>query len=275
MLVGEAGGHLEFGFDRPPIEAWATTTAWGSLDDLREVVRLARSAPCTLDVERMPLRTHRSPMSGCAPATCPGGSCSSGSGVRRRQPPKRRPRMLRLLRPPHVERRRGRLVRLAQRGARRSVTARSRRQPRCSVATACSRLRTASKSPRHRVGPSWMPAVQPVARAQHPRSLDLWQLHQLALQLASRTAAGPRSGARAAAAAIRAGAREAPPARFGSIPAARNGSTADRDLDLRRRAGVDDDALVGRLGSLEEIARRQLDASLPGGPNSQDASGRV
>jgi propanol-preferring alcohol dehydrogenase len=59
-LVGEAGGHLSFGFDQPPVEAYVTTTAWGSLDDLREVVRLASRGRLRWNVERMPLRKARS-----------------------------------------------------------------------------------------------------------------------------------------------------------------------------------------------------------------------
>jgi propanol-preferring alcohol dehydrogenase len=59
-LVGEAGGHLAFGFDQPPVESYMTTTAWGSLDDLREVVRLAARARLRWTVERMPLRKARS-----------------------------------------------------------------------------------------------------------------------------------------------------------------------------------------------------------------------
>jgi propanol-preferring alcohol dehydrogenase len=59
-LVGEAGGHLAFGFDRPPVETYATTTAWGSLADLREVVRLASRGRLRWSVERMPLRRARS-----------------------------------------------------------------------------------------------------------------------------------------------------------------------------------------------------------------------
>jgi alcohol dehydrogenase, propanol-preferring len=55
-LVGEAGGHLPFGFDQPPVESYMTTTSWGSLDDLREVVRLASRRRLTWTVERMPLR---------------------------------------------------------------------------------------------------------------------------------------------------------------------------------------------------------------------------
>lgn len=54
-LVGEAGGTLPFGFDRLPVEASVTTTAWGSLEDLREVVRLARRGRLDWSVEPMPL----------------------------------------------------------------------------------------------------------------------------------------------------------------------------------------------------------------------------
>ncbi|HEX2142477.1 MAG TPA: zinc-binding dehydrogenase, partial [Candidatus Limnocylindria bacterium] len=55
-LVGEAGGTLPFGFDRLPVETWVTTTAWGSVADLREVVRLARRGRLRWSVERVPLR---------------------------------------------------------------------------------------------------------------------------------------------------------------------------------------------------------------------------
>jgi propanol-preferring alcohol dehydrogenase len=55
-LVGEAGGRFEFSFDRTPVEASLTTTAWGSLDDLRDVVRLAKRSRMHWKVERMPLR---------------------------------------------------------------------------------------------------------------------------------------------------------------------------------------------------------------------------
>ena len=55
MLVGEAGGSLAFGFDRPPVESWMTTTAWGTLDDLRAVVRLAERGRLRWDVETLPL----------------------------------------------------------------------------------------------------------------------------------------------------------------------------------------------------------------------------
>jgi propanol-preferring alcohol dehydrogenase len=59
-LVGEAGGRLEFGMDRPPIESYLTAGAWGSLEDLREVVRLATRGRLKWSVERMPLRKARS-----------------------------------------------------------------------------------------------------------------------------------------------------------------------------------------------------------------------
>ncbi len=55
-LVGEAGGRLEFTFERIPVEASITTTAWGSLADLHEVVRLAKRGRMRWTVERMPLR---------------------------------------------------------------------------------------------------------------------------------------------------------------------------------------------------------------------------
>ena len=54
-LVGEAGGTFPFGFERLPVEASLTTTAWGSVADLRAVVRLARRGRLRWDVERMPL----------------------------------------------------------------------------------------------------------------------------------------------------------------------------------------------------------------------------
>lgn len=59
-LVGEAGGRLEFGMERPPIESYLTAAAWGSLADLREVVRLASRGRLRWSVERMPLRRARS-----------------------------------------------------------------------------------------------------------------------------------------------------------------------------------------------------------------------
>lgn len=55
LLVGEAGGHLPFGFDAPTIEAWVTTVAWGSPDDLRQVVRLARRNRLSWSTEAVPL----------------------------------------------------------------------------------------------------------------------------------------------------------------------------------------------------------------------------
>ena len=55
MIVGETGGHLEIGFERPAIESWVTTTAWGSIDELREVVRLAGIGAVHVDVEVLDL----------------------------------------------------------------------------------------------------------------------------------------------------------------------------------------------------------------------------
>jgi propanol-preferring alcohol dehydrogenase len=54
-LVGEAGGTIAFGFDRLPVEASMTTTAWGSLADLRAVIGLARRGRLSWEIERMPL----------------------------------------------------------------------------------------------------------------------------------------------------------------------------------------------------------------------------
>ena len=54
-LVGEGGGRYEFSFRQMPVEASLTTTAWGSISDLREVVRLARRGRMKWQVERMPL----------------------------------------------------------------------------------------------------------------------------------------------------------------------------------------------------------------------------
>jgi propanol-preferring alcohol dehydrogenase len=54
-LVGEAGGSIPFGFERVPVEASLTTTAWGSLQELRDVVQLARRGRLQWDVERIPL----------------------------------------------------------------------------------------------------------------------------------------------------------------------------------------------------------------------------
>jgi propanol-preferring alcohol dehydrogenase len=56
MLVGEASGEHRFGWERTPIEAWLTTTAWGSRADLGDVVALARRGRLRWDVEPMALR---------------------------------------------------------------------------------------------------------------------------------------------------------------------------------------------------------------------------
>lgn len=55
VLVGESGGEVPFGMERQTVESWLTTVAWGSPDDLREVVRLARRGRLTWETETMPL----------------------------------------------------------------------------------------------------------------------------------------------------------------------------------------------------------------------------
>jgi alcohol dehydrogenase, propanol-preferring len=55
MIVGESGGHLAVGFDRPAVEAWVSTTAWGSIDELRAVVRLAQAGQVHTDMAAMDL----------------------------------------------------------------------------------------------------------------------------------------------------------------------------------------------------------------------------
>jgi alcohol dehydrogenase, propanol-preferring len=55
VLVGEAGGSVPFGYAHIAPEAWLTSVAWGSRDDLREVVRLAERGRLHWDAETMPL----------------------------------------------------------------------------------------------------------------------------------------------------------------------------------------------------------------------------
>lgn len=55
VLVGESGGRLAFGFDEVPLEAWLTTVAWGSREDLAAVTDLARSGRLEWAVEPVPL----------------------------------------------------------------------------------------------------------------------------------------------------------------------------------------------------------------------------
>jgi len=55
VQIGEAGGRLPFGFDTVPSEAHVTTSVWGSLDELRTVVDLARRDRITWHVETLPL----------------------------------------------------------------------------------------------------------------------------------------------------------------------------------------------------------------------------
>lgn len=56
VLVGEAGGRLPFGFDIVPLEAWLTTVAWGSREDLAAVTRTARHGRLAWETEAVPLR---------------------------------------------------------------------------------------------------------------------------------------------------------------------------------------------------------------------------
>ena len=55
VLVGEGGGSVPFGLDRLRVESWLTTVAWGSQDELRQVVQLAESGRLSWDVETLPL----------------------------------------------------------------------------------------------------------------------------------------------------------------------------------------------------------------------------
>lgn len=55
VQIGAAGGRLPFGFDLVPGEAYLTTSVWGSLDELRAVVDLARRGRITWHVETLPL----------------------------------------------------------------------------------------------------------------------------------------------------------------------------------------------------------------------------
>lgn len=56
LLIGEAGGRLTIGIDESPLESWFTTVAWGSREDLRQVVRIAARGRLSWEVEPLPLR---------------------------------------------------------------------------------------------------------------------------------------------------------------------------------------------------------------------------
>ena len=105
----------------------------------------------------------------------------------------------------------------------------------------------------HRVGTELDAGRPRVARAQQPRALDLWEVHQRRSKLGPErlghlvghderrhAANGPASAKRVRSVRI--------------DPRRQERQDADCDLQLRGRTGVDDDALVGRLGSLEELA---------------------
>ncbi|MCA1568792.1 MAG: alcohol dehydrogenase catalytic domain-containing protein [Chloroflexi bacterium] len=55
ILVGEGRGSVPFSFDDLPVETWLTTVAWGSHDDLRNVVRLADDGLLRWEIEAVPL----------------------------------------------------------------------------------------------------------------------------------------------------------------------------------------------------------------------------
>ena len=56
LLIGEAGGRLSLGMETTPIESWFSTVAWGSREDLRDVVRIAGRRRLSWEVEAVPLR---------------------------------------------------------------------------------------------------------------------------------------------------------------------------------------------------------------------------
>ncbi len=56
VQVGASGGHILFGFDRVPSEAHLTNSVWGSLQELGEVVELARAGKLRWSVESVPLQ---------------------------------------------------------------------------------------------------------------------------------------------------------------------------------------------------------------------------
>ena len=55
VVVGLAGGRLEFGVGVIPSEAVLTTSIWGSLDELKELLEFVRERGVVHAVERMPL----------------------------------------------------------------------------------------------------------------------------------------------------------------------------------------------------------------------------
>jgi hypothetical protein len=55
VLVGEAGGRLRYDFRALPFEVTLATSVWGSRDDLRVVLELARRGELRWEVETLPL----------------------------------------------------------------------------------------------------------------------------------------------------------------------------------------------------------------------------
>lgn len=55
VLIGEAGGRLDYHFRALPLEATLMTSVWGSRDDLDTVLRMARNNELLWDVQTLPL----------------------------------------------------------------------------------------------------------------------------------------------------------------------------------------------------------------------------
>jgi len=55
VQVGEAGGYIATGFGRFPHEATFTTSVWGTLEELCDVIELARRGQISWEVETLPL----------------------------------------------------------------------------------------------------------------------------------------------------------------------------------------------------------------------------
>jgi propanol-preferring alcohol dehydrogenase len=55
VLIGEAGGRLDYHFRALPFETSLTTSVWGSRNDLAAVLKLASRGKLRWDVETLPL----------------------------------------------------------------------------------------------------------------------------------------------------------------------------------------------------------------------------
>ena len=159
-------------------------------------------------------------------------------------------------------------------GARRSVTARRRREPRCSVATAWSRLRTASKSASSASGRSWTPAVQAVpARSSQARST--WARSASAASSSRPNGSGTCSGTSSAGRSPSGRRARSASGRLGSMPAARNGSTPTA-ISICVGAPGSTTTRSWTASARSNRARAGIRMlSLPGGPNSLSAAGEL